>query len=141
MIPPALAMSMGIFFKPGIWYTTLSKPWWTPPNLAFPIVWTLLYFLMGISLFILAKRGELKTPQGYLFGIQLLLNAAWSPLFFGFHFLGLSLVVLFSMWVVVGFLVGLFFKQKQRDQGLLLIPYLTWLSIALSLNTFIFIYN
>ena len=141
LIPPALSMSMGMFFKPGLWYLGLTKPWWTPPGFVFPIVWTFLYFLMGLNLFILSKSRELGRLKANLFYLQLIINALWSPVFFGFHRIGVALILLIFLFITLCLIAALFWKYKQRDQLFLLFPYICWVSIAAALNNFIYINN
>jgi benzodiazapine receptor len=141
LLPPAFAMSMGAFFKPGSWYRELILPWWTPPDLAFPIVWSVLYFLMAITLFILYSRRELRSFQGLLFLAQLILNALWSPVFFGFHQILIGLLILSGILVSLISLIRFFWKDKQVDQAILLFPYFCWVCIAFSLNCSIYIHN
>jgi len=85
------------------WYATLVKPSFSPPNWLFGPVWTILYILMGISLALVVSKGvkSKKIREALmLFGVQLILNAIWSPIFFGAKALLLSLMVIVLMWIL-----------------------------------------
>lgn len=125
------------------WYAGLVKPGWTPPNLAFPIVWTTLYALMAISLWRLWDRAP-ETPARrraiVWFFVQLLLNAVWTPIFFGLHWVGIALAVLLALIGAVGVTIRAAFTADEVA-GWLLIPYLPWLLYAASLNGAILVLN
>jgi benzodiazapine receptor len=127
-----LAPLAGAFMPPGAWYQTLNKPSWNPPNEIFGPVWTLLYFGMAVAAWLVWKRGG----QGHalrLYGVQLALNAAWTPVFFGAHQLGAAFIVIVCMWIAI-FLTQRAFQAVSRPAGLLLVPYLAWVSFASVLN-------
>lgn len=121
------------------WYATLNKPAFNPPNWLFAPVWTILYLLMGISAYLVWSKGtkkqKVKTPL-LLFGFQLALNIAWSFLFFGWHSLFLALIEIIFLWLVI-LLTILSFTRISRLAGILLLPYLFWVSFATLLNFFI----
>jgi len=127
----------------GSWYqTTLIKPWFVPPNIVFPIVWTTLFILMGIALWLLIlSRNE---PEGrtalLLFGIQLILNLMWSYLFFGLQSPLFALVEILALVGVLIALVTICFRV-QRTAGYLLVPYLAWVCFATVLNAAIVMLN
>jgi tryptophan-rich sensory protein len=139
-----LALCLGVGFTsasvtyPEIptWYASLVRPSWTPPNWAFPLVWNILYTLMGISLWLLWDRGrEGATTRTAitLFVVQLMLNAAWSPVFFALHQTRTALAVIVLMAIAIaGTVVAA--SRVQRTAACLLIPYLAWVLYALSLN-------
>ncbi len=118
------------------WYPTLTKPSFSPPNWLFGPVWTILYALMGISLYLVWQKG-LKTQKVrdaiYLFGIQLVLNAIWSPVFFGVKNILLALVIIILMWIYILKTIIAFGKINIKA-SLLLYPYLAWVSFATILN-------
>ena len=118
------------------WYQTLQKPSFQPPPIAFPIAWTILYALMGVALaMILALPPSPRRRLGLiLFFVQLALNFAWSPIFFGGHDIGLAKIVIFLMAAIAAAAAGQFLRLR-RVAGLLLIPYLAWLIFAAMLNT------
>lgn len=124
------------------WYVTLRKPPFNPPNYLFGPVWTTLYTLMGISLFMVAKTSAsaLRTSAFWIFGIQLVLNFIWSFLFFYFHLLGLALVEIVFLWIAI--LVNIrIFRQLNPLAGYLQIPYLLWVSFATLLNASLWYLN
>ncbi len=118
------------------WYSTLVKPSFTPPSWVFGPAWTLLYFMMGISLYLVWRKGLSHAGAKValvLFLIQLGLNAVWSPLFFGMHAPGLALIDILFLWCAIAVTVYLFFAQS-RTAGALLLPYWAWVSFATVLN-------
>lgn len=123
------------------WYPSLIKPSGTPPNIVFPIVWTILYIFMAIALTLLwvSKTTKKKTAV-LLFGIQLLLNFSWSWLFFYLEQVGLALVDITLLWICIFLTVSCFWKHT-RYGSYLLLPYLAWVSYALYLNLFIWLHN
>jgi tryptophan-rich sensory protein len=112
------------------WYAFLNKPVFSPPNWLFGPVWTILYTLIGISLYLIwtNKKGTLK-----LFLFHLFLNAIWSPIFFGAKNLGLAFIVILVMDVTLITIIKNFYKIN-KIAGLILIPYLMWISFASLLN-------
>jgi tryptophan-rich sensory protein len=118
------------------WYRLLKTPSFTPPSWLFAPVWVLLYFLMGIAAFLVWERG-LEKPEVRkslaIFLMQLLLNAVWSPVFFGLKNIGLSVAVIVLLWLAVLWTIRNFL-QVSRVAGLILIPYLCWVSFAAALN-------
>lgn len=139
LIPPYVAATTGVFFKPGIWYQGLLKPTWTPPPIAFPIVWTILYFFMGITFYFLYRSQKLKKREGFIYCLALIFNALWSPLFFGAHWLWVSLFVIGGLWVAIATFI--FLLRKVKAIAILNFFYLIWLSIAFSLNLSIALSN
>ncbi len=132
-VPSATA----VFVKPGLWYDTLNWPARTPPSWVFGPVWTLLYLLMGIAAWrVWAKRG-FGDPQTrtalVLFLIHLILNAAWTWLFFGLHMLTAAAVEIVILWAMIVVLVMLFWK-RDRIAGAVLLPYLMWVTYAVTLS-------
>jgi benzodiazapine receptor len=125
------------------WYVTLNKPFFTPPNWLFAPVWITLYTLMGVSLFLIWRRG-LHEPQVNralaLFGVQLVLNTFWSIAFFGLHSPLAGLIVILALWGAIAATIVQFLPLS-RPAGLLLIPYILWVSIAAALNAAIVALN
>jgi benzodiazapine receptor len=128
----------GASFLPGNWYATLNKPFWTPPNIVFPIAWTLLYLMIAVAgAFIFqGSNRQLKI----LWVLQLLLNGLWSWLFFGRHLVLIGMIDIIMMLVSIAWLVWLSFSRI-RVVALLLLPYLAWVAYASTLNLGIFILN
>lgn len=120
---------------PGPWYETLQKPAWTPPNAVFGPAWAVLYVLMALAAWLMLRRGH-EVPVGRplaLYGVQLLLNVAWTPLFFRLHSPGLAFAELVLLWLaILATLVA--FWRVHRVAGVLFLPYLLWVTFAGALN-------
>ena len=118
------------------WFDALQKPFFMPPGWAFGVVWPVLYVLMGLSLaMILAlPRSPERRSALILFFVQLALNFAWSPIFFGAHDISLAKWVIFIMTAIAAVAAGRFMRLR-KAAGLLLIPYLGWLVFAATLNS------
>ena len=125
--------SSGAVFKPGSWYESLEKPGWNPPNWAFPVVWSALYVMIAIAGWRVYEAAGLVTLPFLAYGVQLALNAAWSALFFGMRRPGLAFADVLAMWVAVA-INALLFYPIDAIAGLLMIPYLIWVTIASCLN-------
>lgn len=117
------------------WFASLRKPSFMPPDWAFPVAWTILYILLGLSLaLILHARGARGRPLAIgLFVVQLILNYSWSPLFFAAHKVSLAFWVIVAMFLIAAAAAWFFFRIR-RAAGLLMLPYLVWLVFAGALN-------
>jgi benzodiazapine receptor len=115
------------------WYERLAKPDWTPPDAAFPVVWTLLYLAMAVAAWRAWKRTDWRNPALTLFWLQLAVNFAWSFLFFGWHRIGLALADAALLLTLVGATAALFWRID-RLAGALMLPYLVWTGYAVALN-------
>jgi tryptophan-rich sensory protein len=125
------------------WYAGLAKPPFTPPGSFIGAVWTVLYLLMGISLFLVLEkdRDRPEVRQGIsLFSVQLGLNVIWSILFFGLRSPFLALIGILLLWVSIAATVLQFYKIS-RTAAYLLVPYLCWVTIATGLNAGILLLN
>lgn len=127
------------------WYDTLDSSLWTPPGWVFSVVWTVLYFIIGIALFlVMQKQGHIsqhKLNTAYiLFGINIVLNALWSFVFFGSQSPFVALLVLMTLIVVAIFMARAFF-QVSVPAFWLIVPYIFWLMFALYLNGIIVYLN
>ena len=125
------------------WYTTLQKPFFNPPNWIFGPVWTLLYLMMGISLYLVwvTKTDKKERRQGItFFFIQLVLNVLWSILFFGLQSPAAALIGIIVLWFAI-LLTIKNFLQISKPAGRLLMPYLAWVSFATILNLSIVFLN
>ncbi len=135
----AVGIASGLFTREGVqsWYPRLRKPSFTPPPWIFGPVWTLLYGLMGTSLYLVARDGRAdpkvaRLAKG-LFGLQLVLNGLWSVIFFRQRSPLYALVEIAFLWVAI-LLTTLAFARVSRTAALLLLPYLLWVSFAAVLN-------
>lgn len=118
------------------WYAFIDRPSFAPPDWLFAPVWTALYVMMGIALFLVWRKGTgqpgVKAAL-MAFAAQLVLNGIWTPVFFGFRSLLGGLVVIVLMWIAILITIIRFFPIS-RTAGILLIPYLAWVSFAAALN-------
>jgi benzodiazapine receptor len=131
----AAVLAAGTAFPPDAWYAELRKPTWQPPNAVFGPVWTTLYLMMMVSLALLlqAPAGARRTHALSWFAAQLVLNAAWTPLFFGLQQPLLAFVVICLLWLTL--LASIFAAFAVRGlSAWLLAPTLLWVSFALVLN-------
>lgn len=117
------------------WFAALAKPATMPPAWVFPVVWTILYILIGLALaMILHARGARRRGLAIgLFVAQFVLNLLWSPLFFGWHRPETAFAVILAMLLLALAAAILFFRIR-RAAGLLMLPYLAWLAFAALLN-------
>lgn len=128
----------GALFKPGVWYDALSKPFWTPPKLVFPIAWTILYLMIAVAgTFIF--DGPFRTLK-QLWILQLVLNGLWSWLFFGQHWMLPGMLDMVLLLGTIAWLVWLAFSRI-RIAGWLLLPYLVWVAYASTLNLGMYVLN
>lgn len=116
------------------WYKTIQKPSWTPPDKVFAPVWTVLYIMMAVAAWkVWLKTESLMNVEMIIFLCQLLLNTVWSILFFGYRNPFLALIEMAALWLAITATVILFFPIDLIS-GLLLLPYLLWVSFAFVLN-------
>ena len=122
------------------WYDSLEKPSTNPPGWVFGPAWTALYFLMGIARYLVAKDTDGAGNATRLFDLQLVLNAAWTFVFFGGRSVFGGVAVILALWVaIVATIVA--FARVSRRAALLLVPYLLWVSFATYLNVAIWRLN
>ncbi|HET7315178.1 TspO/MBR family protein [Salinisphaera sp.] len=135
----ALTSLTGALAPPGDWYAALNRPPGTPPDVAFPIAWTLLYIAMAVAAWrVWRARGPGREVA--LFVLQLALNALWMPVAFGAHALGWALLVIVVLWLAVAATTAAFWRAD-RLAGLLFAIYLAWVSYAVYLNAGLFWLN
>lgn len=118
------------------WYPTLRRPWFTPPNWSFPVVWTTLFVLMGISLWLVWGQGT-ETPGVVtaliVFAVHMVFNILWSVFFFTMKNPGLAMIEVVFFWLsIVATMVT--FAPLSTTAALLLVPYLIWVTVAAALN-------
>jgi tryptophan-rich sensory protein len=122
------------------WYANLNKPFFTPPDWLFGPVWLILYTLMGISLYLIwneKSKGKIKIPL-FIFFIQLVLNALWPIMFFGFQLIFYGLIEIIIMWTFIALTMFSFYRIS-RKAALILVPYIAWVTIATLLNYFVWV--
>ncbi|MBN1436382.1 MAG: tryptophan-rich sensory protein [Sedimentisphaerales bacterium] len=132
---PLLSMFIGGEFR-SEWYNGLNKPWFMPPGWLFGPVWTVLYSMMGVSLFLVWKLGWGRRGVRLaimVFVAQLIVNASWTPVFFGLQMPGVGLVVIVVLWILIGLTIAVFWRCS-KWAALLLVPYWGWVTFATVLN-------
>ncbi|EHJ94696.1 Protein CrtK [Vreelandella boliviensis LC1] len=137
-----LTATTGARFRPDSWYRELSKPKWTPPDIAFPIAWGILYLLMAIAAWriYMAEESAWRTACLAVYVLQLLANAAWSWLFFGRKQIVAALVNIIVLLAFITIAIALFY-QVSTLAAWLMVPYWLWVALALALNASIFRLN
>lgn len=128
-----LAALSGLLAPPGAWYASLQQPAYAPPTWVFGPVWTLLYVLIGLAAWRVWRRVGLRHPALLMWVVQWLLNASWSPIFFGLQSMGWALLQMTVLWLAIVTCIVLF-KDIDRWAARLLWPYLAWVSFAWLLN-------
>jgi tryptophan-rich sensory protein len=126
------AAAAGSLFKPGSWYEGLVRPGWTPKRWVFPVVWTTLYVVSAYA----AARVALLPGAGMalaLWALQIALNTLWTPVFFGAHRLRAAMAIILLLWLAVAAVLVRFWALD-LIAGLLIVPYLAWLCVAVALN-------
>lgn len=135
--------SIFTFSQINSWYSTLNKSPLVPPNWLFGPMWITLYFLMGISLYLVWKK-RLTVADGWialtLFGVQLSLNVVWSVIFFGLHQLLLGFVEIVFLWFFILATI-IEFRPIDKSAAYLLFPYISWVTVATALNLSILWFN
>ena len=122
------------------WYPTLKKPSWNPPAFVFAPVWTILYAMMAVAAWLVYRRGYFFDLAGGLFVVQLLLNLAWSYIFFVLKKLQVALIELVVLWLFIAVTTIVFFGIDPLA-GWLMVPYLAWVSYASTLNAAVWYLN
>ena len=124
------------------WYATINKPSFNPPNWVFGPVWTTLYIMMGVSLFLIWRQRDAMSisPAIYFFAIQLILNALWSIIFFGMKLMLVGFIEICTLWIFI-LLSIISFYGISPVASILLLPYLLWVSYASVLNFSIYKLN
>lgn len=125
----------GVAGAPGEWYDELTKPVWNPPPWIFGPVWTVLYIAIGTSAWWVVRTVGWRRSRAALtaWSVQMVLNIAWTPVFFGLHQMAIALGIIVAMWVAILATI-IAFMRLHRPAGLLLIPYLGWVGFATALN-------
>lgn len=144
-LPLAVGFTGSIFTRNAIdsgWYDSLYQPSFTPPRWVFGPVWTVLYILMGIALYIVWNQFPRKRRENALgiFALQLLLNFLWSLFFFYFNDIEIALLDIAALWISIVMMIWMFYRVKPLA-GWLIIPYLLWVSFAAALNIAYWVLN
>jgi benzodiazapine receptor len=131
--------SSGAIFKPGPWYENLHRPSWTPPNWAFPVVWSILYILIGVSGWMVWQTEGVGLAMG-LWLLQLILNAAWSWLFFGMRRMDLAFIDVCALFLSILAYIAVA-SAVSPLAALLFVPYAAWVATAATLNRAVWLLN
>ena len=127
----ALLGSVFVALSPPGWY---SQPSWAPPESLFGPVWTVLYIMMAASAWLVWRKSGAEARKALvMFAVQLALNAAWTPVFFGLQAPGAALAVIVLLWFAIGATIVAFVRHS-RFAAILLVPYMLWVSFAAALN-------
>lgn len=139
-MPLIIGGIVGIITSDYMNYNDLIKPILSPPTIVFPIVWTIIYLLIGISYTLLKEKGEVSKKTKQLYYAQLIFNYFWTFIFFVFQYRLLSVLWIISLDILVVIMTYQFYKQNKLS-GVLLIPYVIWLLFATYLNISIYFLN
>lgn len=138
--PLALGSIVGLIMKNSIDYNNLTKPFLSPPSIFFPIAWTIIYILMGISYYLYKKDYNYLSKIDYIYYIQLFFNLLWSIIFFVFKLRLLSIIWIITLDILVIYLIILLYKKKKISAYLNSI-YIIWILFATYLNIGIYLLN
>jgi tryptophan-rich sensory protein len=138
LIPLIIGAVSGFFTSEAVtgWYAAIQKPSFNPPNGIFAPVWTTLYIMMGIALYLVWKQErntKIWRQALFLFGLQLFLNFCWSLIFFKLEQPGWALVEMLCLWISI-LLTIIWFSKLSKVSAWLLVPYICWVSFAALLN-------
>ena len=140
LIPVIVGGIVGIIISGFIDYEIMQKPFLAPPSFLFPVVWTILYILMGVSYGILKYKGLTDEKTDLIYYLQLVVNALWSIFFFVFDWQLFSFLWIILLDILVAIMIYVFYS-KDKLAGLLQIPYLLWILFASYLNLAIYLLN
>lgn len=134
----AVGFTIGLTIRPGEWYQTLDRPFFTPPDRVFGPAWTVVYILIAVAGWRVWLTEGIRSTSLGLWALQMALNWAWTPTFFGAHQIGLGLLVILLLLAV-----SVLFTIRVRDRlaSRCFVPYLAWLAYASALNLAIFVLN
>ena len=140
LIPVIIGGIVGLIISKSIDYNSLQKPFLAPPSILFPIMWTILYILMGISYGILDSNNLIAAKQNIIYYLQLFVNALWSIFFFTLKWRLFSFIWIILLDLLVIIMIFSFYK-KNKIAGLIQIPYLLGVLFASYLNLSIYLLN
>lgn len=140
LIPVIVGVVIGVIISLSIDYNTLQKPPFAPPSIAFPIIWIILYTIMGLSYGILKSKNLTNKQVDLVYYAQLTVNAFWSIFFFLLKWRFFAFIWILILDILVALMIIQFYK-KDKLAGLLQIPYLLWVIFASYLNLFVYVLN
>ena len=140
LIPVFIGGIVGLIISGSIDYNSLQKPFLAPPSILFPIVWTILYILMGVSYGILESKSLIEPKTKFIYYLQLFVNATWSIIFFTLKWRLFAFIWIILLDLLVIIMIIKFYK-KNKIAGLIQIPYLLWVLFASYLNLAVYLLN
>lgn len=140
LIPVIIGGIVGLIISGSIDYNSLQKPFLAPPSILFPIVWTILYILMGVSYGILESKSLIEPRTKFIYYLQLFVNATWSIIFFTLKWRLFAFIWIILLDLLVIIMIIEFYK-KNKIAGLIQIPYLLWVLFASYLNLAVYLLN
>ncbi len=140
LIPVIIGGIVGLIISGSIDYNSLQKPFLAPPSILFPIVWTILYILMGVSYGILESKSLIEPRTKFIYYLQLFVNATWSIFFFTLKWRLFAFIWIILLDLLVIIMIIEFYK-KNKIAGLIQIPYLLWVLFASYLNLAVYLLN
>lgn len=140
LVPVIVGGGSGLIISKSIDYNLLIKPPFSPPSIVFPIVWTILYILMGVSYGILKDKKLLDEKSKIIYYLQLFVNALWPIIFFTLKYRLFAFIWIILLDILVIIMIIAFYK-KNKLSGILQIPYLVWTLFASYLNLYIYLLN
>lgn len=140
LIPVIIGGIVGLIISGSIDYNSLQKPFLAPPSILFPIVWTILYILMGVSYGILESKSLIEPKTKFIYYLQLFVNATWSIIFFTLKWRLFAFIWIILLDLLVIIMIIEFYK-KNKIAGLIQIPYLLWVLFASYLNLAVYLLN
>lgn len=140
LIPVLTGVLVSLITSPYMNYDTLIQPNFAPPGFLFPIVWTILYILMGISDGILRSKNLNTTNTDRIYYLQLFFNALWSIIFFVLEWRLFAFIWIIVLWILIILMIIEFYKRN-KIAGIFQIPYLLWVTFASFLNLSVYILN
>ena len=140
LIPVVIGGIIGFIISGFIDYGSLEKPFLSPPGIVFPIIWTILYILMGISYGILDVNSQTDSKINFIYYLQLFFNFMWSIFFFVFKWRFFAFIWIILLAILVIKMIFSFYN-KNKLSGLLQIPYIIWILFATYLNFFVYLLN
>lgn len=140
IVPLLVGGIVGLIISASMDYNLLEKPFLAPPSMFFPLVWTMLYILMGVSYGILKTKDLSDSKSATIYYLQLFVNALWPIAFFVFKWRLFAFIWIILLDILVAMMIYVFYK-KDKTAGLLQIPYLLWSLFASYLNLSIYLLN
>ncbi len=140
LIPVIIGGIVGLIISGSIDYNSLQKPFLAPPSIVFPIMWTILYILMGVSYGMLEYKGLVDSKTKTIYYLQLFVNALWSIIFFTLKWRLFAFIWIILLDILVIVMISNLYK-KNKLAGLIQIPYLLWVLFASYLNLSIYLLN